>query len=79
MLGCRRQGFSRNRFSKWMRSVPVVLALAVALPSCAGPDYYQLYQSEHPTWEPRFPRESISIDELLAVVHAPATASRSSW
>ncbi len=57
-----------------MRIVSAVLALAVALPSRAGPDYYQLYQSEHPTWEPRFPRESISIDELLAVVHAPATA-----
>ena len=57
-----------------MRFVTAVLALAVVLPSCAGPDYYQLYLSEHPTWQPRFPPESISIDELLAVVHAPATA-----
>lgn len=61
-------GKSRTRFAS------ALLGLVVVLSSCAAPNHYQLYKSEHPTWQPRFPQESISIDELLAVVHAPATA-----
>jgi hypothetical protein len=48
--------------------------LAGALFAC-GTDYFQAYSRAHPGWRPDYPRESISVAELFASLHAP-TAGR---
>jgi hypothetical protein len=49
-------------------------ALCLSAACCAGGGEYAQYRAEHPEWDGSFPREGNSLEEVLAALHAPATA-----
>ncbi len=56
------------------RSYAGALALAAALAGllgCATHDFYREYAEAHPGWSPSYPRDEMSLDELIASIHAP--------
>lgn len=59
-----------------MRPVGPRLAGALAA-AClwlgCGHDYYRAYTAANPGWSPDYPRDAITVDELLASIYAPPT------